>query len=435
MMVEVYRYFSHRWIWTHSIAPRFMFKYYGFSWVEPWPGNGMYIHWFVLGILAGFIAIGFLYRLSAALFCVGITYVFLLDQARYLNHMYLICLLSFLLVFVPANRAWAVDPLIGLTKSAGTIPAWALWLFRLQLAIVYFYGGIAKISPDWLHGEPMRTWIAGRSHLPIIGPWVDTRWMPLALSYGGLLLDLSTAPLLLWPRTRIFAFFVLMLFHFLNANMFQIGIFPWLAAAATFLFLSPSWPRQLLRFFRISAAPQATPGEFTPGYARQVTVLSLAGAYLLMQLLVPLRHLLIPGPVDWTYEGHRFSWRMKLHLRQPYAARFSVTDPNSGREFIAPLSDYLTPAQEKRMPFRPDMILQFAHYLAETSPRSGPLPIEVHARIMTSLNRRKPQLFVNPVVDLAAQPRTLGHASWLMPLTEPLPTERPPPRGSASRNR
>ena len=30
------------------IAPPFHFTYYGFGWVEPWPGVGMYIHFAVL---------------------------------------------------------------------------------------------------------------------------------------------------------------------------------------------------------------------------------------------------------------------------------------------------------------------------------------------------------------------------------------------------
>lgn len=430
MVVEVYRYFDHGWIASYWINPRFLFKYYGFSWVDPWPGPGMSIHWAVMGILAAFIAAGFLYRVSAALFFVAITYTFLLDQATYLNHMYLICLLSFLLIFVPANRAWSVDPLLGLAKRSRTIPAWALWMFRFQFAVVYFYGGIAKISPDWLRGEPMRTWIAGKVDLPIIGPYVDTHWMPLALSYGGLALDLAIAPLLLWRRTRVVAVVAAMLFHFLNAKMFNIGIFPWLAAAATFLFLSPSWPRQLLGLLRIRGPAAPVPDPEQESHRNQTAVLCLAGIYILVQLLVPLRHLLYPGSVDWTYEGHRFSWRMKLHDRKAQA-RFYVTDPNTGREFVAKNSDYLTARQQRKMGPRPDMILQYAHYLAASTPCYGPSPIRVEARIFSSLNRRKSQLFVNPTVNLAAQPRTLRHAAWLMPLTEPLPDV--PPRAATKK--
>ncbi|MEY2544409.1 MAG: hypothetical protein QOE81_1870, partial [Verrucomicrobiota bacterium] len=60
------------WILRHQIAaswihPRFLFKYYGFSWVHPWSGDGLYLHWYAMGVFAFFIAIGFFYRLNAAL--------------------------------------------------------------------------------------------------------------------------------------------------------------------------------------------------------------------------------------------------------------------------------------------------------------------------------------------------------------------------------
>jgi hypothetical protein len=68
MVWEVSRYFAHHWIAADWLDPRFLFKYYGFSWVHPWPGNGLYIHWAALGVFAVFVAAGFLYRVSAVLF-------------------------------------------------------------------------------------------------------------------------------------------------------------------------------------------------------------------------------------------------------------------------------------------------------------------------------------------------------------------------------
>jgi vitamin K-dependent gamma-carboxylase len=32
------------------IEPAFSVKYPGFSWVDPWPGNGLYAHWILLGL-------------------------------------------------------------------------------------------------------------------------------------------------------------------------------------------------------------------------------------------------------------------------------------------------------------------------------------------------------------------------------------------------
>src|SRR5438105_3579318 len=91
MVWHVSWYFSGHRIARFWIEPRFLFKYYGFSWVHPWPGNGLYIHWAVVGALALFIAAGFLYRASVGFFCLGYTYQFLLDAASGGNHRYPLC--------------------------------------------------------------------------------------------------------------------------------------------------------------------------------------------------------------------------------------------------------------------------------------------------------------------------------------------------------
>ena len=431
MIVELYRYYHYDWIKNYFLAPSVLFTYYGFSWVKPWPGDGLYLHWIVTAVFALFISLGFLYRLSSVLFFLGVTYIFLLNQAAYLNHWYLICLFSFLLIFVPAHRACSIDKLIGLATPSRTIPNWALWLLRFQLGVVYFYAGIAKISHDWLHAEPMRAWTIGRTDLLIIGRFANEAWLPYLLSYAGLFFDLMIVPLLLWRRTRLVALALAFCFHILNANMFHIGIFPWLSSAATLLYLSPSWPRRLARFLprglrsalHIDLQPPAPSSRESPASrGRQAAVLTLATSYALLQLLVPFRHYLYPGNVDWTHEGHRFSWRMLLYDRTS-RARFYVIDPNIDREEAVRPEHHLRRSVAEFMAARPDMILQFAHYLARTMPRAGPLPLRVEARILSSINGRKAEEFVRPGVDLAAETRNLKRVRWVMPMKEPLPKD------------
>jgi vitamin K-dependent gamma-carboxylase len=420
MLCEVLRYFAYGWIGRYWITPHFLFTYYGFSWVHPWPGVWMYLHVGTLGLLAIFIALGFAYRISTILFFLGITYCFLLEQAVYLNHLYLVCLFSFLLIFVPANRALAVDSWLHPQGRRDQVPAWTLWLFRGQMGVVYFFGGVAKLSPDWLRGQPMRMWLADRSDLPIIGRFLQEERVVYLFSYGALLLDLLMAPLLLWRRTRGAAFCLAVGFHLANAHLFSIGIFPWFAIAATTLFLSPNWPRRVIAVIRRTPAPSKSRGTAADTPQNKPLILSLITLYFVFQLLVPLRHSLYPGNVDWTHEGHRFSWRMKL-LDRDATARFFVTDPNSGATHEIDPLDHLRPTQVRKMSARPDMILQFAHYLARNEPYSGPRPLEVRAEVLLSLNGREPALLVDPKVDLAAERRTLGHASWLLPMPESTP--------------
>jgi hypothetical protein len=453
MLWEVYRYFTHGWIRRYYIEPTVYFTYYGFSWVKPWPGQGMYVHFFILGVLAACILAGFFYRIAATLFFLGFTYVFLLDQTRYLNHFYLVSLISFLLIFLPAHRALSVDALLRPKRNSQTVPAWTLWLLRAQVGIAYFFGGIAKLNSDWFKGEPMRTWLRPLTRLPSIGPLFEKEWMVYHFVIGGLLLDLLVVPLLLWRRTRPYAFLAAIVFNLINAVIFQIGIFPWFMLGATLIFFPPDLMRRIVRgFVRAFASPAApspasTLGEQTKdtGFSRtdapstvqiaatcdalswkQKAVASLLTTYLAVQIILPIRHYAYPGDVSWTEEGHNFSWHMKLRAKKADAL-FTLTHPASGQTWTIDPKQHLEPRQLAKMATHPDMILQFAHYLAKQTQDQGYENVEVRARVMASLNGRKPQLLIDPNADLAKERLSLLPARWILPLSEPLP-----PRGSAA---
>ena len=428
MLWEVWRYFDYQRIGDYYIQPKFLFKYYGFEWVQAWGGNGMYWHFCGLGALAFCILVGFCYRVAAALFFVGFTYVFLLDQTRYLNHFYLISLIAFLMPFLPANRAFAIDALMRPKIRSGVAPVWTLWLLRAQIGLVYFFGGIAKLNADWLQGEPMRMWLASRTDYPVVGPLFTHEWMVYAFTYGGLLLDLCIVPLLLFRRTRWFGMLWGASFHLLNAWLFYIGIFPWFMLCASLIFFPPDSLGRVAAFIwrreEASASGRAatTPAqEFMPLWTigHRVTF-SLLIAYLLFQCAMPLRHFLYPGKVSWTEEGHRFSWHMKLRGKKG-DVRFEIVQPGTGRSWDFDPRTYLLDKQVKVMATRPDMILQMAHHLAERMRHEGFGELEVYAHGTVSLNGRKPQPMVDPRVNLAKEPRSLRTARWIVPLKEALP--------------
>jgi hypothetical protein len=422
MLWEVWRYFDNDWIRRFYIEPKLFFTYYGFGWVKPWPQHGMYLHFAALGLLAACILVGYCYRLAAVLFWLGFTYVFLLDESRYLNHFYLISLLSFLLVFVPAHRALSVDAWRRPQLASGLAPAWALWLLRAQIGLVYFYGGIAKLNVDWLQGEPMRMWLARRTDFPVIGQYFTAEWMVLSFVWGGLLLDLLIVPLLLYRRTRWWAFLAAVAFHLMNARLFEIGIFPWFMLLATMIFFPPDWPRRVVSIFRRQPDPDPNlehqaAAAIAPTRVWQRAIIALWAIYLGVQLVAPLRHFAYPGRVDWTEEGHRFSWHMKLRCKKG-RARFIVIDATSGRKWRVDPRKYLDARQYRKMAVHPDMILQFSHYLAEEKRRAGYPDVRVYARVTVSLNGREPQFLIDPDVDLAQERRNLLPAVWIMPLHE-----------------
>ncbi len=419
MAWHVWTFFTAHRLGGYFLEPHLLFKYCGFGWVNPWPGEGLFIHKIAMTVFALFIAAGFMYRASAALFLLSYLYFFLLDEARYQNHEYLICLFSFLLVFIPAHGALSVDTIIRRELRTQTVEVWTLWVLRGQMAVVYFYGGIAKINPDWLRGEPMRWVMAHHLDYPIIGKFFAQEWAVYTMSYGALFLDLFVVPLLLWRRTRIAAFCLAALFHLMNARLFSIDVFPWLAIAATTLFLSPNWPQRLVSLFHRGAASSRPPVEIA-NRRNQNVIFALVMTYLAIQFLIPLHPFLLSNGRQWAFMQHRFCWRMMLQ-RQSIRGYFYVTDPNSDRTNRVAPSDFLTPTQMVRIYWQPDTVLQCAHYLARTMPRTGSKPLTVEARIFVSVNGRRPELFVNPKVDLAAKSRGLFQPGWVLPTYQPLP--------------
>jgi len=432
---EVARYFAHGWIREYWIDPTFHFTYFDLGWVRPWPGVGMYVHFGALGCLALLAAAGVWYRPAAILVWLGFTYQFLLDEARYLNHFYAASLFALLLAVIPADAAWAFHRGAGWRKQsdgaakpagAGTVPTWAVWLLRAQVGTIYAFAGLAKLNGDWLHGEPMRSWLLDKARMPVIGAIVHYGWGLALFSYGGLFFDLLVVPGLLWRRTRPAAFAVAVVFHLLNSQLFTIGIFPWMMIAATTIFFDPAWPRSLRVALRRRWRPEREAGPRTPPAAGTPVLpsTSIAGRggalslgatwvlafYVAIQVGVPLRHFLYPGNVAWTEEGHRFSWRMMLREKTG-TARFFVRTPR-GQVTVNP-RDSLTAWQYDELVAHPDMVLQFAHHLADDWRAQGIDRVEVRARVMASLDSHRQLPLVDSTVDLAAQPRTLGHERWV----------------------
>ncbi|NUQ73192.1 MAG: HTTM domain-containing protein [Polyangiaceae bacterium] len=404
MLWEVFRYWSGGRISRYYIEPGFYFSFVPF--IKPWVGSGMYWHFAVLGALSILIAIGLFYRAAAALFCAAFTYVFLLDKSNYLNHLYLVCLVSFLMILVPANRVASVDRRLFFPTAPETVPRWSRLLLKAQIALVYFYGGIAKLNADWLRGEPVGSWIAERSDLPVIGPLLEQPWAGLAFAYAGLLIDLSLGFLLFFRRTFVAGAVIAVMFNTLNAIIFSIGIFPYFMIASLSLFPDPAWPRRLLgQFARAEAALGAPINEDagkTAISSREKVLLGILHVYMIVQLALPLRHWFYPGDVHWNEEGHRFSWRMKLRDKDVQSFGMRVIDPRTGAEEFVDPEQWLTDRQFRKMLTRPDMIAQFAEHVADLREVSmGVRPI-VKVEVMASLNGGPFHHLINPEANLAA---------------------------------
>ena len=421
MVWETYRYFTYNWARLYWVETDVLFPYVGFGWIKPWLGQDVEILLFLLGVAAFCIAVGLLYRISTIFFFLGFTYLFLLDSTRFLNHFYLICLISFLFILIPAHRTLSLDRFFFQHKRhyEQTVPLWSFWMLRIMVAIPYIYGGISKFTPDWLRGYPLTHWMAAKADLPLVGPLLAERWMGVFFSYGGLIFDLVVVPLLLYRKTRWPAYIVLLFFNLTNAVLFQIGIFPWLMMAASLIFFPPDWPKRFLSLFgsrHTSTEANALSKEAPTTLTRSQYALSVFLAiFLTWQLLFPFRHFLYPGRPHWTREGARFAWHMKLNESKGYTI-FHVRDPETGETWKVDPSKNLPKHQYLATFARPRIMQQFAHIIRERHREEFGREPEVYVESLVSLNGREARPLIDPEVNLAAEPISIWPASWILPL-------------------
>ena len=416
MFASTLRFWLNGWVYDFYVLPSFHFTYLGFGWVRPLSEVGMYTVFTLMLLAALLVMFGLFYRVAMVSFFLLFTYIELLDKTFYLNHYYFVSLLSFLLIFLPLNARLSLDIRLGFRFPRETVPAWTLYALRLQLVLVYFFAGVAKLNPDWLFAaQPLRIWLRANTELPLIGGLFDYVWVAYAMSWAGILYDLTIPFFLLWRKTRPFAYLVVIAFHVLTALLFPIGMFPWIMLVSTLIFFSSEDYQTVFRWLRLSqlkrftgtgdlqkSSRQASGARVLRGQRLILTVLSL---FLLFQVGMCLRHYAYPGNVLWHEQGYRFSWRVMLAEKTGNATFRVVRDGST--QTVYP-SDYLTAQQVKQMSFQPDMVLQFAHFLADKEEGDS-----VYADVWVSVNGRPSERLVDPEADLAAAPYDLAERSWI----------------------
>ncbi len=140
-------------VYIHFIQPPFTFNYIGFDFLQPLPGYGMYYYFGLMGFTAILIMLGAWYRIAMTGFAILWTLLYLMQKSGYNNHYYLILLLCWLMVLVPANGNLSVDAKRKSILKTQVCPQWAIWIFSVQFSIVYFFGAMNKLNNDWFSGK------------------------------------------------------------------------------------------------------------------------------------------------------------------------------------------------------------------------------------------------------------------------------------------
>lgn len=422
MAYGMIRFWLKGWIETLYIQPNFHFSYYGFEWIKPL-GSYTYILFIICGLAAILIALGFKYRIAIIIFFLSFTYIELMDKTTYLNHYYFISMMSFLMIFLPLNASFSIDSYLE-KKSYKLIPNWTIDAIKIMLTIVYFYAGLAKFNSDWLiKAMPLKIWLPSKYDLPLIGEnLMQQNWFHHAMSWSGMFYDLLIPFLLLYKRTRIFAFILVVFFHVFTRVLFPIGMFPYVMIISTLIFFDSNFHKKIISILRITIhcvlklKDEIVINEVYPLVNRKIS-LTIVFLFLSVQLLFPFRYLTYPGELFWTEEGYRFSWRVMLIEKMGYT-NFKIVDAETNNYFYVDNQDFLTPLQEKQMSFQPDFILEYAHYLGDHFKKQGHKNIQVFAESYVALNGRLSQPFIDKSIDLYKEKESWKHKNWILPLND-----------------
>ena len=365
-------------------------------------------------------ALGYKYKLSSIVLFLSFTYIELMDKTTYLNHYYLISILAFMLIFLPAANYFSIDSLKN--NKDKLIPRWSVDSIKVMLCIVYFYAGFAKINYDWLiHAQPLKIWLQGSYDIPLIGELLQKKWVHYTMSWGGMLYDCLIPFLLFIKRTRWFAFFLVVIFHVMTKVLFPaIGMFPYIMIVSCLIFFNYSYHDQIILFLR-RLFDKTRIYKDLKKKVEQPKILNhsrnslyIIAGFLLMQILIPLRYKLYPGELFWTEQGYRFSWRVMLVEKRGHTD-FRIINSDDNQEFYVNNEDFLTPFQEKQMSFQPDFIVEFAQFLGDYYTEKGINNVEVYVDAFATLNGRKSERLIDPKTNLYGIKNSIIHKDWINP--------------------
>ena len=395
------------WVKRVLIDPQVTFSFIGFEWLKPLPGFGMYFYFIAMGVFGLAIMLGYRYRIAIISYTILWAGAYFMQKTAYNNHYYLLLLISFLMIFLPSNSYASLDVRQNRIKEENTMPYWISLLFIIQVAIVYVFASIAKFYPDWLDGTFTRNLLADSTNVIALKKLFLQKWFYLFIAYMGIIFDLLIVPLLLFKKTRMLALLASLTFHLFNAIFLEIGIFPFFALTFVLFFYEPETIRSV--FLRKKTSIE-TENRHSNYYGKKI-VYFLIIPYLIIQLLLPLRHHFIEGDVLWTEEGHRLSWRMMLRERNGFI-HIRIKDLKTGEESLYDYRKNLTDKQIQNLATKPDFIWQYCQYITKEFKGKD---IAIFIKCKNSINRKEYKTLIDPKFDMAkAKWDYFMHNEWLL---------------------
>jgi len=340
-------------------------------------------------------------RFSTIIFFSCFTYFWILDKGYFNNHYYFISLICFIVFLIEKESSFS--------KNLHT-PKISIFSLQLMIFIVYFIAGLNKLNPYWLFDfQPIRHILELKADITN-NPFFKKEILIMGVSYLGLIFDLSIGFFLFFKRTRLFAFLAIVLFHLTNYWIFkdvgEIGIFPFLMISTIVIFIDPIY---LNKLFHLNDKPviQKTNSIFLNKFLV---------IFLIIQIILPFRHFLFHGHVDYNGIGQRFSWRMKIMYKESEIDYF-ITNIMTREKYNVNIKTMLTNRQYNNLKYFPDLIVPLAKKIQIEAMEKFDLK---HAKItceyQTSFMGKNKQLLFSPTLDLTKIKKSQMPNKWLFPL-------------------
>jgi hypothetical protein len=188
----------------------------GLDWLAPGRGVFGFVE-LALSYLFVLIACGVATRVLVPIVATLYAWLYFSSQLDSFQHHYLVALVLLLACFVPWRRPTGVT-------ATTSVRTWALRVLLIELAIMYLWAAISKMSSAWLDGHAMSTQITGPMH-KLIDSTFGFRWTARIT----LVVELTLAATVWCKRTWWLAAPLGILFHLgIAFSGLEIGLFAWL---------------------------------------------------------------------------------------------------------------------------------------------------------------------------------------------------------------
>jgi len=402
-------------------APSLLFPYTGFEFIKPMSQSNMHSLILLMLLCDILIALGLFFRAACVTFSIGTFYILMLDKGIYNNHIYMFSLVALILAFTNAHNQYSIKSLFTKAKT-NLVPVWNVWLLRFQVIVVYFFGGIAKLNYDWIiNQEPTK------SYLQTSG--ITNQMLVSFFTYGGIIFDLGIGFALLFKRTRLAAFILVILFNITNHNLFNdIGVFPFVMLATSILFFNPEdfsiFNKKVIEQDKKKKKETTIEEQKNNVVAKSNTPLfenfaMLAiSIFVAFQILFPLRFLLYTNDPNWTGENNYFAWHMKSQVRDIKELNFYIEDSNKVK-YPVKINTFINPMQILALSKDPRMLLPLGKFLENLAKEKKISTPKITAKFKVSYNNKPAQYLVDTNINLATLQYQYGkNIDWLKPKVE-----------------